>query len=309
MRYLVTGCAGFIGHAVSKRLLAEGNEVVGLDNLNAYYDVRLKMRRLQDIQAHKTFVFHKMNLDQIADLEDDYDGVIHLAAQPGVRASVDNPDLTYNCNVTGFYRLLEAFKGSDIPITYASSSSVYGANSTPFSESQEMRPTSWYGVTKMLNEKMAESYAQNHQMVLTGLRFFTVYGPWGRPDMAAWKFTEAIKKGYPILVHDEQRMFRDFTYIDDIVEGILRVVGHEPTSHQVYNIGGGRFTRLADFIKVIEDRVGKKAQKINREPEEGEMMMTCANTAKLENKFWFAPTTSLETGIDKFVTWFDHDQI
>jgi UDP-glucuronate 4-epimerase len=309
MRYLVTGCAGFIGHAVSKRLLQEGHEVVGLDNINAYYDVRLKIRRLQDIRANKSFVFHRLDLNDIADVEDDYDGIIHLAAQPGVRASRDNPDQTYNCNVTGFYRLLEAFKGSDIPITYASSSSVYGANSTPFCESQEMKPTSWYGVTKMLNEKMAESYAQNHQMILTGLRFFTVYGPWGRPDMAAWKFVESIKKGFPIVVHDEQRMFRDFTYIDDIVEGVLRVVGHRPTSHQVYNIGGGQMVRLSEFIKVIEDRVGKKAQKINKQADEGEMMMTCANTAKLENKFWFAPTTSLETGIDKFVTWFDHDQI
>jgi len=309
MRYLVTGCAGFIGHAVSKRLLQEGNEVVGIDNLNAYYDVRLKMRRLQDIQAHKTFVFHRLDLDDISEVADDYDGIIHLAPQPGVRASKDNPDQTYHCNVTGFYRLLEAFRGSDVPIIYASSSSVYGANSTPFCESQEMRPTSWYGVTKMLNEKMAESYAQNHQMILTGLRFFTVYGPWGRPDMAAWKFVESIKKGFPIIVHDEQRMFRDFTYIDDIVEGILRVVGHEPTGHQVYNIGGGQMIRLSEFIKIIEDRVGKRAQKINSEPDEGEMMMTCANTAKLENKFWFAPTTTVQAGIDKFVTWFDHDQV
>lgn len=309
MRYLVTGCAGFIGHAVSKRLLQEGNDVVGIDNLNAYYDVRMKMRRLQDLQTHKPFVFHRLELDNISGVADDYDGIIHLAAQPGVRASRDNPDQTYHCNVTGFYRLLEAFKGSDIPIIYASSSSVYGANPTPFCESQEMKPTSWYGVTKMINEKMAETYAQNHQMILTGLRFFTVYGPWGRPDMAAWKFVESIKKGFPIIVHDEQRMFRDFTYIDDIVEGILRVVGHEPTGHQVYNIGGGQMIRLSEFIKIIEDRVGKKAQKIYREPDEGEMMMTCANTAKLENKFWFAPTTTVQVGIDKFVTWFDHEQI
>jgi UDP-glucuronate 4-epimerase len=334
-RILVTGAAGFIGAHVSARLMARGDEVTGIDNLNSYYDVRLKQARLDNIPAMAggdpagSFQFRKLDLtDQngLASLfaEGGFDKVIHLAAQAGVRHSIDHPQEYAASNLNGFLNILENCRHAKVRhLVYASSSSVYGANQRmPFSEHDNVdHPLSFYAATKKANELMAHSYAALHGLACTGLRFFTVYGPWGRPDMAFIIFVRAILKGEPIDVFNYGRHRRDFTYIDDIVEGVVRVLdrdaepdpdwdGQHPdpaTSKvpwRIYNIGNSRPVELGDCIEIIEKALGREAIKNHLPMRRGEMPHTFADVEALAHHAGYQPSTSLETGIARFVKWY-----
>jgi UDP-glucuronate 4-epimerase len=328
MKVLVTGCAGFIGMHTCLRLLARGDEVIGLDNLSDYYDVRLKEDRLRRLYEYGGFSFHKLDMTDQAGVaalfaDADIQGVIHLAAQPGVRYSLKNPHVYIQSNLVGFANILEGCRHNNIEhLVFASSSSVYGANtSIPFSVNQNVdHPVSLYAATKKAGELIAHSYSHLYGLPVTCLRFFTVYGPWGRPDMSPFLFTSAILEGCPIDVFNFGKMQRDFTYVDDIVEGVARVLdtparanenfdtsNPDPSSsyapYRVYNIGNHQPIELLSFIEVLEDALGKKAIKNMLPMQAGDVLATFAETSDLRNAFGFAPSTSLNEGIGKYVAW------
>lgn len=329
MKILVTGAAGFIGFHVSRRLLSAGEEVVGLDNLSDYYDVNLKRMRLKQLEENDTFQFVKCDLvdrDRIAQLfqENHFDRVIHLAAQAGVRYSIENPHVYIDSNVVGTCHILEGCRASQVAhLVYASSSSVYGANTRmPFSVHHNVdHPVSLYAATKKANELMAHTYSHLFRIPTTGLRFFTVYGPWGRPDMALFIFTKAILEGKPIDVFNFGKMRRDFTYIDDIVEGVLRVTenipqpnanwtGDDPdpatsaAPYKIYNIGNNNPVELLDMIEALENALGKKAERRLKPIQPGDVPATYADVDDLIHDVGFKPETPIEVGIEKFVAWY-----
>ena len=319
---LVTGTAGFIGFFVSQALLDQGYTVVGVDNLNPYYDVALKQARLDNLLRQDRFTFHKLDLaDRVATSElfahAPVQRVIHLAAQPGVRYSIENPHAYVDSNLVAFMNVLEGCRHLQVEhLVYASSSSVYGANrDLPFSTDQNVdRPVSLYAATKKANELMAYTYSHLYNFPITGLRFFTVYGPWGRPDMALFKFTKAIVEGKPIQIFNHGKMQRDFTYVDDIVDGVVRTLNHlpkvDPTSasstarHQVYNIGNHRPISLLTFVETLEKALGVKAQKQFLPMQPGDVPATYADITALSDAVGFQPRTPIEVGIPKFVDWY-----
>jgi len=315
MKYLVTGAAGFIGMHTSKRLLEAGHEVVGLDNLNSYYDPALKEYRLVQLQSHAKFRFVKLDLadrEGMAELfrEEQFQRVIHLAAQAGVRYSLEAPYDYVDSNLVGMMTILEGCRHNGVEhLVYASSSSVYGMNTkVPFSESDNVdHPVSLYAATKKSNELMAHSYSHLYNIPTTGLRFFTVYGPAGRPDMAPWLFTEAIMQGKPIKVFNHGKMQRDFTYIDDIVEGVYRIQNVIPTRqplYSLYNIGNNQPIELKAFISAIEKACGKEAEKIYMDMQPGDVPRTYADTQRLEVAVGYKPATHIDKGMQAFVDWF-----
>lgn len=316
MNILVTGAAGFIGRAVCERLLGEeGVHVTAVDNLNDYYEIDLKMARLATLQGRPGFVFHKLDIADSAALDavfaaQSFDYVIHLAAQAGVRYSIENPAAYAVSNLMGMTSMLEACRRHAVRhLVYASSSSVYGQNAKiPFSEDDRTdEPVSFYAATKKSNEVMAHSYAHLYGLPVTGLRFFTVYGPWGRPDMAPWLFTQAVLEGRPIKVFNHGEMERDFTYIDDIVEGILRVMRNVPDEAvpaRLFNIGNHDPVRLMTFIETIEQACGKVAEKIYLPMQDGDVPRTYADTRRLREATGFSPDTPLATGMQRFVDWY-----
>lgn len=332
MKILVTGAAGFIGAHTARRLLSDNIQVVGIDNLNSYYDVSLKEARLDWINAHpqsRNFTFIKMDIADrplMADLFEthQFDRVIHLAAQAGVRYSITNPHEYIDSNLVGFANILEGCRHSKVEhLCYASSSSVYGANeSMPFSVDDNVdHPVSLYAASKKANESMAHTYSHLYQLPTTGLRFFTVYGPWGRPDMAPFKFTKAISEGNSIDVYNYGNHKRDFTYIDDIVEGVVGSAMHTATSDpswnalspspssskapwRVYNIGAQTPVHLLTFIETIEQSLGKEAQKNMLPMQPGDVEATYADVEALVEAIGYRPNTSLEQGIKNFVDWY-----
>lgn len=326
---LVTGAAGFIGFHLSSRLLSDGWEVVGLDNLNAYYDISLKKTRLDILLEKKGFRFLKADLSDRSAVENcfsefEFDYVINLAAQAGVRYSLTNPYAYLDSNLTGFLNVLESCRHHQVKhLIYASSSSVYGANQAmPFSVHQNVdHPISLYAATKKANELMAHTYSVLYGLPATGLRFFTVYGPFGRPDMALFIFTKAILEGRAIDIYNYGRMRRDFTFVDDIVEGVSRLIPRVPTGDQhwsgknpdaatsfapyrVFNIGNNRPVQLLDFIEVLEEKLQKRAIKNYLPIQPGDVPETFADITALENEIGFRPSTSIESGIEKFVDWY-----
>lgn len=328
-RVLVTGAAGFIGFHVSRRLLARGDEVVGLDNVNAYYDVRLKEARLAQLEGQRGFSFRKIDLaDQGAMTrvfsQDRPRKVVHLAAQAGVRYSLTNPHAYVDSNLTGFMNILEGCRHNAVEhLVYASSSSVYGANTNmPFSVHQNVdHPVSLYAATKKANELMAHTYAHLYGLPCTGLRFFTVYGPWGRPDMALFLFTRAILEGRPIDVFNHGKMRRDFTFIDDIVEGIVRTLDHtapanpewsgdrpDPATsrapYRLYNIGNNQPVELMHLIETLETALGMKATKNMLPMQPGDVPATYADVDDLMRDVGFKPATPIEVGVARFVEWY-----
>lgn len=315
MQYLVTGAAGFIGMYVAKRLLEAGHEVVGLDNLNSYYEPALKDYRLARLTPYDRFTFVQLDLadrNGMAALFKKYQfqRVIHLAAQAGVRYSIENPFAYIDSNLTGMMTILEGCRHNPVEhLVYASSSSVYGMNDkVPFSETDVVdNPVSLYAATKKSNELLAHSYAKLYSIPTTGLRFFTVYGPAGRPDMAPWLFTEAILKGEPIKVFNHGKMMRDFTYIDDIVEGVLRIQDIFPADtipYSLYNIGNNQPIQLARFIQAIETATGKTAEKVMLGMQPGDVERTWADTERLQKAVGYKPQTEIEDGIQAFVDWY-----
>ncbi|MEW5562709.1 NAD-dependent epimerase [Enterobacter asburiae] len=328
MKYLVTGAAGFIGFHVSERLLQAGHQVVGIDNLNDYYDVSLKQARL-DLLQKPGFSFHKMDLadrDAMATLfaDEKFDRVIHLAAQAGVRYSLENPHAYADSNLTGHLNVLEGCRHNKIQhLLYASSSSVYGLNrKMPFSTDDSVdHPVSLYAATKKANELMSHTYAHLYGLPTTGLRFFTVYGPWGRPDMALFKFTKAMLENKPIDVYNYGKMKRDFTYIDDIAEAIVRLqdvipqadtdwtveTGSPATSsapYRVYNIGNSSPVELMDYITALEEALGIEADKNMMPIQPGDVLETSADTQPLQAVTGFKPETSVKEGVKNFVDWY-----
>lgn len=315
MKYLVTGAAGFIGMHTCQRLLNAGHDVVGLDNLNTYYIPKLKKHRLDKLLPFVNFRFVKMDLadrDGIEKLfkDEQFQRVIHLAAQAGVRYSIEAPFEYVDSNLVGMVTILEGCRHNKVEhLIYASSSSVYGMNDKiPFSERDSVdNPVSLYAATKKSNELMAHSYSHLYNIPTTGLRFFTVYGPGGRPDMAPWLFTEAILNDEPIKVFNHGKMMRDFTYIDDIVEGVMRiqdVVPQKEAPYSIYNIGNNQPIQLSEFIEAIESACGKKAEKNYMEMQPGDVPKTYADTAQLEAAVGYKPATSIQDGMVKFVEWY-----
>jgi len=340
MHILITGAAGFIGSSLAHRLLDRGDTVVGIDNLNDYYSVDLKKARLARLQAHARFTFKQVDIADrkiMAEIfaSQHFDAVMNLAAQAGVRHSLKDPHAYVDANIVGFVNLLEGARHSGVGhFVYASSSSVYGSNThQPFSEHDSVgHPVSLYAASKRANELMAHSYAHLFRLPCTGLRFFTVYGPWGRPDMALFLFTRGILEGTPIQVFNHGHMVRDFTYIDDIVEGIVRVIDKpaSPASQwspehpdpatsnapfRLYNIGNNNPVALMRYIQVLEQCLGRKARIDMLPLQPGDVPSTVANVDELEHDFGFRPTTSVETGIGRFVDWYldyfaaDHPQV
>ncbi|MBA8065699.1 GDP-mannose 4,6-dehydratase [Citrobacter freundii] len=315
-KILVTGVSGFIGHALSNHLLNTSDyEVVGIDNMNDYYSVELKKARLATLTSKTSFTFYQMNIADQQSLDElfkkhQFDYVVNLAAQAGVRYSIENPRTYTESNLVGFSNILECCRQHKIKhLIFASSSSVYGRNEkVPFSEEDRVDlPVSYYAATKKANEVMAASYSHLYNLPVSGLRFFTVYGPWGRPDMAPWLFTDAILHNRPIKVFNNGDMLRDFTYIDDIVEGIVRLIdtpSGKDLPYEIYNIGNNRPEKLADFISAIENACGIEAQKVNYPMQDGDVPVTYADTRKLNQAVGFSPDTNLQSGIERFVAWF-----
>jgi UDP-glucuronate 4-epimerase len=341
MKILVTGTAGFIGYYLAKRLIEKGDEVVGVDNINDYYDVNLKYGRLEDSGIEKekieygkiveskkypNYKFIKLNLEDKEAIdklfkEEKFDKVCHLAAQAGVRYSLKNPYAYINSNIVGHMNILEAVRhyGSE-HLAYASSSSVYGLNKKqPFSTDDNVdHPVSLYAATKKSNELMSHTYSYLYNIPTTGLRFFTVYGPWGRPDMALFKFVKNILEDKPIDIYNYGKMQRDFTYIDDIVEGVVRVIDNPPkpnpnwdgrpsesiAPYKVYNIGRGKPVNLMDFVEAIEEVIGKKAKKNLLPMQPGDVEATWADTTALEKELGYKPKVDVKEGIRKFVEWY-----
>lgn len=326
---IVTGSAGFIGFHLAKTLLAQGNHVLGIDNLNDYYDIRLKEDRNAILMKDKNFIFKKINLEDheslsraFTDFKPDY--VVNLAAQAGVRYSITHPKSYIDSNLVGFANILECCRHHQVKhLVYASSSSVYGGNTkVPFSTTDNVdHPLSLYAATKKANELMAHTYANLYQLPCTGLRFFTVYGPWGRPDMAIFKFTKAIIEGTPIDVFNHGQMSRDFTYIDDIVTGIHKIIplaaspdpswnGLSPdpsgsfAPYKIYNIGNNNPVPLMDMISMLEKEIGRIAVKNMKDMQDGDVLSTYADISDLTRDTGFIPSTSLEHGLHHFVTWY-----
>lgn len=327
--FLVTGAAGFIGYHTAERLLARGDAVVGLDSLNDYYDVSLKTARLARLRARPNFSFEQVDLADRGGMEDVFarirpSVVIHLAAQAGVRYSLTNPHVYVDSNVTGFLHVLEGCRRHPVDhFVYASTSSVYGANTKmPFSEHEPVdHPITLYAATKKANEVMAHAYSHLYGIPSSGLRFFTVYGPWGRPDMAMFLFTRAILEGTPIDVFNRGEMDRDFTFVDDIVEGIVRIAdvpatpdpswnGQAPdpatsvAPWRIYNIGNGRPTSLLRYIDVLEDCLGRKAVRRLLPMQPGDVPSTWADVSLLEGAVGYSPSTTVEVGVRRFVDWY-----
>lgn len=328
-RVLVTGAAGFVGYHVTQRLLSEGVKVVGLDNINDYYSVQLKLDRLKSIGDRADFKFHKVDLADAAGVNEvfsgeRFDAVIHLAAQAGVRYSITNPQAYVQSNLVGFANILEACRNHGLPpLLYASSSSVYGANERlPWSVNDNVdHPVSLYAATKKSNELMAHTYAHLYGLPCTGLRFFTVYGPWGRPDMAYFKFTKAILEGKPIDVYNHGKMQRDFTYIDDVVESVARLAakpalanadwdglnpdpGSSRAPYRVHNIGNHQPMELMEFVKTLEDVIGIRAEMNLLPMQPGDVVATYADTKSLTEAVAFSPNTSPEVGLRRFFEWY-----
>jgi UDP-glucuronate 4-epimerase len=326
---LVTGAAGFIGYHLSKRLLEDGCNVTGIDNLNAYYDVGLKKARLEKLKSFKAFSFFKEDIADKERMEKIFEGtrfdvVVNLAAQAGVRYSLKNPHAYIDANIVGFVNVLECCRHNKIEhLVFASSSSVYGANTKmPFSVHHNVdHPVSLYAASKKANELMAHTYSHLYGLSCTGLRFFTVYGPWGRPDMALFLFTKAILEGQPIKVFNHGRMQRDFTYINDIIEGVVRVMGKSPepnpdwsgdhpdpgtsyAGYKIYNIGNNQPVELMEFIAVIEKTLGKAAKKEFLDLQPGDVPATYADVDDLIKDVGFKPGTPIQIGIQRFVEWF-----
>jgi UDP-glucuronate 4-epimerase len=326
---LVTGCAGFIGFHVAGRLLAQGHAVVGLDNLSDYYDVTLKRARLAQLEGRTSFRFFKVGLEDrngVAGLfeSEGVDHVVHMAAQAGVRYSLTHPHVYTQANLVGFIHILEGCRHHAVKhLVFASSSSVYGANTRmPFSVHDNVdHPVSFYAATKKANELMAHAYSYTFRLPCTGLRFFTVYGPWGRPDMALFQFTKAILEGQPIDVYNYGKMRRDFTYIDDVVEGIIRVMervpqpdpnwssekpdcGSSSAPYRLYNIGNHNPVELGYFIEVLERKLGKKAKQNLLPLQDGDVPATYADVEDLARDVGFRPATPIEAGISRFVDWY-----
>lgn len=329
MKILITGAAGFIGFHLSKKLLDQSYQIIGIDNFNDYYDPKLKENRLIELEKYKNFNFHKVDLKDKAALDSIFETyqpthVINLAAQAGVRYSIENPSAYVDSNLVGFFNILEACRHNPVKhLLYASSSSVYGGNKVaPFSTNHQVdHPVSLYAATKKSNELMAHTYSHLYNIPTTGLRFFTVYGPWGRPDMAYFSFTNRILKGETINVFNHGNMERDFTYIDDIIEGIVRLIDKEPKTnsdwdetkddlsesfapYKVYNIGNNKPVKLMKFINILEDKLGKEADKNYMEMQPGDVKRTYADVSDLEKDINFKPSTSLEEGLGKFVDWY-----
>ena len=328
-KVLITGAAGFIGFHLAQKLDALGYAVVGMDNLNDYYDVGLKEARLAKLESLESFSFHRMELEDKERIDalfaaEKFDYVVNLAAQAGVRYSLENPYAYINANVTGFLNILEACRHHPVKhLVYASSSSVYGANTQmPFSTHHTVdHPVSLYAATKKSNELMAHTYSHLYNIATTGLRFFTVYGPYGRPDMALFLFTKAILDGQPIKVFNNGEMRRDFTYVDDIVEGVARLLPHvatpdpqwssdapDPASsyapYRIYNIGNNSPVKLLDFVEAIEESLGKKAEKEFMPLQDGDVPATYADVQDLMEAVDFKPATDLKVGVQNFVDWY-----
>lgn len=317
MKYkiLITGCAGFIGYHLAKSLLNKENSVIGIDNLNNYYDVQLKENRLEQLKVFNNFRFVKADIadEKAVNLlfaENKFDIVVNLAAQAGVRYSIDNPRSYISSNIIGFFNILEACRYNPVKhLVFASSSSVYGnQNKMPFTVIDNVdHPISLYAATKKSDELMAFTYAHLYKIPLTGLRFFTVYGPWGRPDMAYFSFTNKIYTGESIKIFNNGDMLRDFTYIDDIVHGIELVIDKAPKGedpYKIYNIGNNKPERLMYFIETLENAIDKKAKKEFLPMQPGDVYQTYADISELEKDFGFKPKTSIEDGLKKFADWY-----
>ena len=331
MKVLVTGAAGFIGYHLVQRLVERGDEVIGLDSLNDYYDRRMKFgrlavagvpeaeiepRKMVQSERYEGYRFVQMALEECEAMErlfaeEQFEVVVNLAAQAGVRYSIENPHAYAQSNVVGFLNVLECCRHNKVRhLVYASSSSVYGRNAkVPFSEDDRVdSPVSLYAATKRANELMAHTYSSLYAIPTTGLRFFTVYGPWGRPDMAPMLFADAIAEGRPIKVFNGGDLARDFTYIDDITEGVVRVVAGEPPTDEVpckiYNIGCSTPVQLMDFISTMERAFGREAEKIMLPMQAGDVYQTYADTSRLERDYGYRPSTSLSEGIERFVEWY-----
>lgn len=329
MKILITGTAGFIGMHTAIKLLERGEQVIGLDNINDYYDVGLKKARLQRLEKYKNFTFNNISLENKVEVDKIFSSqrpqhIIHLAAQAGVRYSLENPHEYISSNIEGFLNILEGCRHNDVVhLTYASSSSVYGGNGKlPFSEHDNIdHPVSLYAATKKSNELMAHTYSHLFNLPTTGLRFFTVYGPWGRPDMALFIFTKSIIEGKAINVFNNGNMIRDFTYIDDIVEGIVRVNdkpatpcqsfdSHNPdpatsnAPYKVFNIGNNKPVELMNYIEALEIALGIEAKKNFMPIQMGDVPATCSDTSELYKWVGFKPNTSIQDGINNFVSWY-----
>lgn len=325
MTILVTGAAGFIGHGLAERLLSRGETVIGIDNMNDYYDPALKRARIADLADRhgSRFTFKHLDFSDHQALEqaftnDTFAGIAHLGAQAGVRYSIQNPRAYVQSNLVGHLNMLELARERSLPMVYASSSSVYGGNDKlPFSvEDRVDQPISLYAATKRADELMSETYAHLYRIPLTGLRFFTVYGPWGRPDMAIWMFTRDILEGRPITVFNQGRMKRDFTYIDDIITGVVAALDNPPTDdgtvkaggsiapHRLYNIGNNRSEELMDMIAAIEAACGRKAALDFQPIQPGDVLETHADIDAISRDLGYAPTTPISIGIPRFVDWY-----
>ncbi|NOZ10105.1 MAG: NAD-dependent epimerase [Gammaproteobacteria bacterium] len=329
MRVMITGVAGFIGSTLAHRLLDRGDEVVGIDNLNDYYDVNLKKARLKKLQDKNRFKFEQLDIVDRPAMkkvfeQNKFDAVMNLAAQAGVRYSIENPHAYVDANLVGFVNILEGCRHSKVAhLVFASSSSVYGANTKlPFSEHDNIdHPVSLYAATKKSNELLSHSYSHLYGLACTGLRFFTVYGPWGRPDMALFKFTKGILAGEPIPVYNKGQMIRDFTYIDDIVEGVVRVIdkpaqpnknwnGNNPdpatsyAPYRVFNIGNNNPVKLMRYIEVLEESLGKKAILDLLPMQDGDVPATSADTNDLHGEIGYKPEVTVEEGVPRFVDWY-----
>ena len=326
MKILVTGTAGFIGFHLAKKLLDRGDEVIGLDNINDYYDVNLKYARLKEVGINKDNIKENQSLDSTiyqkhkfikANLEDaqtinklfeseKFDAVCNLAAQAGVRYSIENPHAYIQSNIVGFMNVLEACRHHGVTnLSYASSSSVYGLNrSQPFKTTDQTNtPVSLYATTKKSNELMAHTYSHLYDIQATGLRFFSVYGPWGRPDMAPMLFADAIIHDRPIMVFNHGKMSRDLSYVNDIVDGVIKVIDH-PSDYRIYNIGNNAPVNLMEFIEILEKAIGKKAEKNFMPMQDGDVVSTYADVSGLMKDFGYKPDTKLADGISEFVKWY-----
>lgn len=329
MKIIITGAAGFIGFHLSKKLLDDSYQIIGIDNLNDYYDPNLKQSRLEILGKYNNFNFHKVDLIDKAAVDNIFETyqpthVINLAAQAGVRYSIENPYAYVDSNLTGFMNILEACRNYPVEhLLYASSSSVYGGNKVaPFSTNHNVdHPVSLYAATKKSNELMAHTYSHLYGIPTTGLRFFTVYGPYGRPDMAYFSFTKDILAGKPIKVFNHGKMERDFTYVDDIVEGIVKLIDKAPAPnkywdeskddlstsfapYKIYNIGNNNPVQLMRFINALESALGKEAEKVYMDMQPGDVLRTYADVSDLERDINFKPSTSIEDGLAKFVEWY-----